>query len=267
MFAASASAIWVLRPRFSPRPCSTPAQAQLLSDGATLTSPGFIAYLVGALAPVFLFFTIAFLVYRAAELRIVAKSMANVTMRMAQPDELAKEQVMSVSQAIRREVAAMGDGVERALARAGELESMVQGEVANLERAYSDNETKLRTLLGQLTSERQDILLNAEKVREAISSSHDRLNADLLTASDALTQSLAETGSTVAHSLADKASQITNALSQAGETMSDTLQSHGDRSGRTALLDRPGCQPTSWPSSAAILSAKSLKNQQKLTRC
>ena len=35
---------------------------------------------------------------------------------------------------------AMGDGIERAIARAGELETLVANEVAALERAYSDNE-------------------------------------------------------------------------------------------------------------------------------
>ena len=50
--------------------------------------------------------------------------------------------MVSVGQAIRREVAAMGDGVERALARAGELETLVHNEVASLERAYSDNELR-----------------------------------------------------------------------------------------------------------------------------
>ena len=43
-------------------------------------------------------------------------------MRLAEPDTVAGELVVTVGQAIRREVAAMGDGVERALARAAELE-------------------------------------------------------------------------------------------------------------------------------------------------
>ena len=39
------------------------------------------------------------------------------------------DSVVTVGEAIRREVAAMGDGVERTIARAGELESMVRAEV------------------------------------------------------------------------------------------------------------------------------------------
>jgi len=41
-------------------------------------------------------------------------------MRLAEPETVARESIVTVGQAIRREVAAMGDGVERALARAAE---------------------------------------------------------------------------------------------------------------------------------------------------
>ena len=49
-------------------------------------------------------------------------------------------------------VAAVGDGVERALARAGELETLVRGEIATLERAYSDNEIRIRSLVDELVA-------------------------------------------------------------------------------------------------------------------
>jgi len=51
-------------------------------------------------------------------------------------------------------VAAMGDGVERAIARAGELETLVANEVAALERAYSDNEVRIRALLQDIAHQR-----------------------------------------------------------------------------------------------------------------
>jgi len=43
-------------------------------------------------------------------------------------------------------VALMGDGIERAIARAGELETLVANEVSALERAYTDNEVRIRAL-------------------------------------------------------------------------------------------------------------------------
>ena len=70
------------------------------------------------------------MVWRSQELRLIAQSMAGVAMRLAEPEEVARESIVTVGQAIRREVAAMGDGVERALARAAELEALVANEVS-----------------------------------------------------------------------------------------------------------------------------------------
>src|SRR5664280_1295976 len=67
----------------------------------------------------------------------LASAMAELAMRLTQPETAAREQIVTVGQAIRREVAAMGDGVERALARAAELESLVHNQVSALERAYN----------------------------------------------------------------------------------------------------------------------------------
>ena len=79
-----------------------------------------------ALLPIIFFFGVAHMAWRAQELRLVAQSMAQVAMRLAEPEIVARDSIVTVGQAIRREVAAMGDGVERALARASELEALVQ---------------------------------------------------------------------------------------------------------------------------------------------
>ena len=71
--------------------------------------------------------------------------MAEAALRFGEPETIARDAVVTVGQAIRREVAAMGDGVERALARAAELETLVNNEVAALERAYNDNEMRIAT--------------------------------------------------------------------------------------------------------------------------
>ncbi len=55
--------------------------------------------------------------------------MTEVAIRLIEPETIATEQVVTLSQAIRREAASMGDGIERALARAGELEVIVRTEV------------------------------------------------------------------------------------------------------------------------------------------
>src|SRR5713226_5366844 len=74
-------------------------------------------------APVLLFYFMASLSWRGQELRMIAQSMAQVAIRFSEPEGAASDSMVTVGQAIRREVAAMGDGVERAIARAGELET------------------------------------------------------------------------------------------------------------------------------------------------
>src|SRR5262249_16145102 len=80
-------------------------------------------------APVLLFYFLASLAWRGQELRMIAQSMTQVAMRFSDPETSASDSMVTVGQAIRREVAAMGDGIERAIARAGELETLVANEV------------------------------------------------------------------------------------------------------------------------------------------
>ena len=101
-----------------------------LSDLNASLAPGHspAALMIGlgaaALLPIIFFFGVAHMAWRSQELRLITQSMAQVAMRLGEPENIARDSIVTVGQAIRREVAAMGDGVERALARAGELETL-----------------------------------------------------------------------------------------------------------------------------------------------
>src|SRR4029079_8238555 len=123
-------------------------------SGGTLVLAGLAALFF---APVLLFYFLANLSWRGQELRMIAESMAQVAIRFSEPEGAASDSMVTVGQAIRREVAAMGDGVERAIARAGELETLVANEVAALERAYSDNEVRIRALLQDIAHQRDNL--------------------------------------------------------------------------------------------------------------
>src|SRR5690606_32682525 len=125
--------------------------------GELLAAPYAIGLAVGIVVPVLLFWGFAVMVRRAQEMRLAAQSMTEVAFRLAEPENLAQDRIMTVGQAVRREVQAMGDGIERTLARAVELETLVHTEVNELERAYSENETRFRLLVDSLGSEREGI--------------------------------------------------------------------------------------------------------------
>src|SRR6516225_8304616 len=196
-----------------------------------------IALVIGlgaaALLPIIFFFGAAHMAWRAQEMRLIAQSMAQVAMRLAEPEGVARDSIVTVGQAIRREVAAMGDGVERALARASELEAMVQGEVAALERTYSDNEVRIRGLLQDLGNQRDTLVDQAEVVRSALGSVQIDLTQDLSKISDLVGQQVSEAAERITQSLQEKGVHITTTLAHIGDNM---IQELGQRGGD--LLDR-----------------------------
>src|SRR5580704_458983 len=201
-----------------------------------------------ALLPIIFFFGVAYMAWRAQELRLIAQSMARVAMRLAEPEGVARDSIVTVGQAIRREVAAMGDGVERALARASELEALVQNEVAALERTYNDNEVRIRGLLQDLASQRDTLVGQAEQVRSALNNVQIDLTQDLSTISELVGQQVNDAAQRITHSLAERGEHITLALSQVGDNM---LQQLSERGGD--LLDR--LEATSDETSRAIGAA------------
>jgi hypothetical protein len=201
-----------------------------------------------ALLPVIFFFGVAHMAWRSQELRLIAQSMARVAMRFAEPESAAQDSIVTVGQAIRREVAAMGDGVERALARASELETLVQNEVGALERTYSDNEVRIRGLLHDLTSQCDTLVGQAEQVRSALNSVQIDLTRDLSTISDLVGEQVNEAAQRITHTLAERGEQITLALGQTGDNMVQQLTERGGD-----LLDR--LEATSDETSRAIAAA------------
>ena len=211
-------------------------------------APLIVGLAVAFLAPVMFFIVLAHMLARSQELRMISQSMAEVAVRLAEPETVAADSIVSVGQAIRREVAAMGDGVERALARAAELEALVNNEVTALERAYNDNELRIRNLLDGLASQRETLVGQAEQVRTAITNVHLDLSHDITSVSEAVAERVNEAAQRIARALAEKGEHITVALGQAGDSMIDAL---GERGGD--LLDR--LERTSRETTSAIEQA------------
>ncbi|MFO1120676.1 MAG: hypothetical protein U1E38_11510, partial [Rhodospirillales bacterium] len=87
-------------------------QAAIGQSGGVLVLGGLAALFF---APVLLFYFLASLAWRGQEMRMIAQAMAQVAIRFSEPEGAASDSMITVGQAIRREVAAMGDGIERAI--------------------------------------------------------------------------------------------------------------------------------------------------------
>jgi hypothetical protein len=202
-------------------------ELQAVAGTPSLSAAAMVGVAAAITVPILVFYALAHLLRRSHELRAVSESMAGVAMRLAQPETAARESVMTVGQAIRREVAAMGDGVERALARAAELESLVHNEVSAIERAYNDNEVRIRDLLGELANQRETLVAQAEHVRSVIASVHLDLSHDITSVGDLVADKVNEVAQRVTRSLTEKGEHITLALGHAGDSMIDTLGERG----------------------------------------
>ena len=88
------------------------------SVAGLLSAPGIVAIVVGIIVPIMLFFAFAIMMARAQDLRNAARSMAEVALRLSEPETIAADRIMTVGQAVRREVSAMNEGIERTIARA-----------------------------------------------------------------------------------------------------------------------------------------------------
>jgi len=213
-----------------------------------LAIPFMVAAGAAVIVPIAVFYALAHTIRRTQDLRLVAQTMAEVAMRLAEPEAAARESIVNVGQAIRREVTAMGDGVERALARAAELEALVHNEVSALERAYNDNEVRIRDLLGELSNQRDTLVGQAEQVRTAISSVHLGLSQEINAVGDTFSERVSEVAQRVTRTMTEKGEHITLALGHAGDSMIDALSERG-----STLLDR--LEHTSDRATTAIASA------------
>jgi hypothetical protein len=99
--------------------------------------------------------------------------MTELAIRFAQPEFAARDSIMTIGQAVRREVAGMSEGIERALSRAAELERLVHDEVTALERGQRENETRMRGVLLDFSQQREKIVKQTNQLNEASSAGSD----------------------------------------------------------------------------------------------
>ena len=186
-------------------------------------------FLLAALGPIIFMFAFAALSRRLRELRQSARAISQVAVRLAEPETMAGDHVANLSQAIRRELTSMGDGVERALARAAELETRVRSEVSTLERSYSDNERKIRLLIAEMADQRESIVTSGTRVRDAIATAHDSVAQDLVTAGGNLSERLTEAGQKISASLGGASDEITAAMDRTGSSTLERIVAEGAR--------------------------------------
>ena len=201
---------------------------QTRSLDAILARPDWVLLGVGAIVPIILFWAFAMMIRRAQEMRIAAQSMTEVAFRLAEPENLAQDRVMMVGQAVRREVAAMGEGIERTLARAVELETLVHTEVNQIERSYSENAARIRSLVDGLGNEREAVVTHAERVRASISGAHETLRDEIGSASDIIRDSILNASTKLSMTITNSGDSLIDRINESG-TVNFQFDGHSRR--------------------------------------
>ncbi len=223
--AAIVSALWVLGALGLTQLLYGSAIWQAPTVADIVAMPGVVAIVVGTFLPIMLFFAFAIMMARAHDLRNAARSMAEVALRLAEPETIASERIMTVGQAVRREVSAMNEGIERTIARATELETLVHSEVTALERSYTDNELRVRGLVHELGAERDAIVNHAERIRSSIVGAHEQLKEELSLATEEISVRLQTSGEAFASMIDMRAATIME-KSDAAVTALGSLLAH-----------------------------------------
>ena len=104
--------------------------------------------------PIMAVWAVAYLMWRAAQLRQTSEVLMQSAMKLVRPHDIATEGLATIAQAVRSEVDLLVGGVEHAVQRAGELESIVHKEIAAIERAFGGNEERIRGLVVGLENQR-----------------------------------------------------------------------------------------------------------------
>ena len=193
--------------------------------------PSLIYFTGSVLLPLLLIWGFALMIRRSQEMRLAARSMTEVAYRLIEPETESINSVRSVGQAIRVEVNALTDGIERAMARASELEGLVHTEVSSLENSYSDNELRMRALVEELAAERESIVNHTERVRSSISGASETLQEDLSLSAQQISENVATAQLQFAQSLGNTNEEMKASLDVAANNLLIQLNEKGQEIG------------------------------------
>lgn len=208
--------------------------------GSFLSSAQGMLVTAGTIVPILMFWGVAQLTRRAKELQQVVDTMTGAAMRLLEPEVSSKERVTSLGHTIRREVAAMGEGIDRTMSRASELEALLQSEVNNLEQAYGENEARIRTLIAELANEREAVSTHADHVKAKITDAKDQLTQEFNSIADHINATAESFTVTLSETLNARWGELVDEFNMANEGVAqqlskkfvETVQSFDDSRGR-----------------------------------
>ncbi|AQX21275.1 hypothetical protein Bcsk_006270 [Bartonella sp. CDC_skunk] len=217
------SALWATGGAFIAHKLAPSGLSSLANIITFITSPLGLAVAAGTTIPILMSWGVTQLIKRSNELRNIAILMTNAAQRLSEPQNISEKQAIAISQTLRKEVAAMNEGIERTLGRAVELEAIIQSEVHNLERAYSENESRIYTLIKELNNERTAILNHADRVQTVIKGTQEQLSDEFDLATSKIATNVEKLAQTLTQTLQQQGEDLVKKLSYAGDGVTNQL--------------------------------------------
>ncbi|WP_297322029.1 hypothetical protein [uncultured Bartonella sp.] len=199
---------------------STLAPAGLAAFAAT---PVGMAVAAGTAVPILMFWGFAQLSKRSSELKNIAATVSDAALRLSRQQTPNEDQMALLGKTISQEVSAMNEGIKRTLSSAVELEALLQGEVQNLERAYSENETRIHSLISELANERNAILGHADRVQSTIHGTQDQLSKEFGEITSNIASNVENVTKTLTETLQQQGNDLVAKLTQVGQGVSGNL--------------------------------------------
>ncbi|WP_455477485.1 hypothetical protein [Bartonella sp. B41] len=217
------SALWAVGGIFIAHKLAPAGLSSLSNFSSFFTSPTGLAVAIGTAVPIFISWGFSQLTKRSNELHNIAILMANAAQRLSEPQIISEKQTVAIGQAVRKEVAAMNEGIERTLKRAVELEAIIQGEVHSLEQAYAENESRMHALIKELSNERMAILNHADRVQSTIKGTQEQLSDEFGLVTSQIATNVGKLAKTLSQTLQAQGEDLVAKLSCAGDGVTNDL--------------------------------------------
>jgi len=115
-------------------------------------------YLALAFAlPLLLIGGVAYMVWRAQDMRLMADALAQTALRLSDPQDFTATQVASLAQRINGEIARLQRGLDAALEQAGKLNTLISSELSDIETGTARAETRARDMEELLARHKQGL--------------------------------------------------------------------------------------------------------------
>ncbi|MBY7649597.1 MAG: chemotaxis protein [Candidatus Liberibacter europaeus] len=188
-----------------------------------------ILFLAMNIIPVLLFFAFFIMISRARDMHEASQSIAEVALRLMEPETYASDRILSVGNTVRKEILTMTEGIESAISRANDLESVVRFEVDTLERNYSKDETRIKNIVQQLKEEREAIFEHGTQLRKSMSEVHKSLKEELSLTSEEVSIHLSNATESFSSIINSRIIKLTDSINQSLNNSTDAISTKIDQ--------------------------------------